>query len=125
MEKVIHNLLTQNTATPIQIIKNATEQFTGPRFLNESGPRSKMYVQISGIAVGGTGFIPKLYSSFNGYSWFLHSTNSPYIAALTTSASRMYDFPHVGNYIRMGYIANSTVSAVRCILETEVYPKSL
>lgn len=121
MEKINYNLLTAGTTSPISLSStSAIELFTGPIIDNTKGSQGVMYMSARAFTTeGGNDLTFKLYESWMGGTtgdWFLHTA----FAAVSTAFHQSVPLTGLGNYLRLGYISESTtVSFVRVNITLE------
>jgi len=119
MKKGLYNLLSNSGAKPISLSSTAgVDTFADPTISNDYSSEGIVYVEVAGFASAtGTGFVPKLWESFNGGAWFLNT-------ALPTSATAVSYSVHVdglGKHLKASYATNvgpaNGISTVRMTLE--------
>ena len=115
--KEIYNLLAVTTVLPVLLDStNGTEVF-GPIHNNEYAHNGRIYFDFQGFSVPtGTGFVPILYASWNGYTW-KKSTAFP---TYTTAGGGLLELTNLPRYFRLGWEVNAEeIASARFMLEAD------
>jgi len=117
LESFIPNSKTDPTLAPVSLDTTATTvtYYDDMVVTNEHAQDGLLYVETLGYNTATAGFTPKVYSSFNGYQWFLNTS----LPVTDTGGSIAYPLDNLGKYIKFGYTAEvkRNISKVRVMLE--------
>jgi len=115
--KEIYNLLAVSTVAPVTLDSTNGAEVFGPVCNNQYAHDGRIYFGFQGFStVTGSGFVPILYGSWNGYDWHVSTAFPTY----TTAARGLLELDTLPRYFRLGWEVNAEgLDAARFMLEAD------